>query len=93
MGYVTEENSRNCCCFIVEKHADIKNVISPLFKTFCLHTSKKLDFEDFNKAVLIKDYIKKILSYAEKEKIISLKNGINCKRKIFTYQVTNYNKP
>lgn len=39
--------------------------------------------------MLIKDYIRKILSYAVKEKIISLKNGINSKRKIFTYQVTN----
>lgn len=44
IGNVTVENSRNRCSFIVENYPDIKNVICPLFNTFYLHTSKKLDF-------------------------------------------------
>ena len=59
IGRVSIEKSRNRCSFIVENFADIKNVICPLFRPFPLHTSKKLDFEDFCKAVLIKDHIKK----------------------------------
>lgn len=43
IGRVTAENSRDRCAFTVEKYEDIKNVICPLFKTFPLHTSKKLD--------------------------------------------------
>jgi len=89
IGIVTVENSRNRCSFIVENYTDIKNVICPVFNLFHLHTSKRLDFEDFNKAVLIKDYIKKNLSDVEMERIISIKNGMNFKREIFTYQVTN----
>lgn len=71
-----------------EKHADIKNVICPLFKSYRLHTIKKLYFEDFNEAVFIKDYINKNLSDAEMEKIISLKNGMNSNREIFTFKNT-----
>jgi len=89
IGRVTVEDSHNCCSFIVKNYAEIKNVICPLFKGFPLHTSKILDFEDFNKAVLIKDYINKDLSYAEMERIISLKNGMNSKRENFTHQVNN----
>lgn len=89
IGIVTVENSRNRCSFIVENYTDIKNVICPLFNSFHLHTSKRLDFEDFNEAVLIKDYIKKNISDVEMARIISLKNGLNSKREIFTYQVRN----
>ncbi len=85
VGRVTVEISRNRCSYIVEKYASIKNVICPVFNNYCLHTSKRLDFEDFNEAVLIKNYINKNLSYAETERIISLKNGMNFNRKIFTY--------
>jgi len=53
-----------------------------------LHTSKRLDFEDFNKAVFIKDHINKNLSDADMEKIVSLKNGMNSNRKLFTFQTT-----
>jgi hypothetical protein len=105
-GIVTAENSRDRCAFIVEKYEDIKNVICPLFKTFPLHTSKKLDFEDFYKAVLIKDHVKKDLSDSEREKILAslfkkkrdasspiredaIKNGMNSKREIFTYELSN----
>jgi hypothetical protein len=51
-------------------------------------TSKRLDFEDFNKAVFIKDHINKNLSDADMEKIVSLKNGMNSNRKLFTFQTT-----
>jgi len=90
IGIVTIENRRNRCSFIVGKYEDIKNVICPLFQSFSLHTSKRLDFQDFNKAVLIKDYTKKNLSDGEIETIISIKNGMNSKREIYTYQVTKY---
>jgi hypothetical protein len=43
--------------------------------------SKRLDFQDFHKAILIKD--KNQLSLAEAEKITLLKNGMNSKREIF----------
>ena len=89
IGRVTAEKNRDRCAFIVEKYEDIKNVICPLFKAFPLHTSKKLDFEDFYKAVLIKDQIKKDLSDSEREKILAIKNGMNSKREIFTYELSN----
>jgi len=89
IGRVSIEKSRNRCSFIVENFADIKNVICPLFKAFPLHTSKKLDFEDFCRAVLIKDHIKKNLSDAEREIIRSIKNAMNSKRDKFTYQLSN----
>ena len=34
---------------------EIKNVICPIFNVFPLHTSKRLDFENFFEAVFIKD--------------------------------------
>lgn len=92
VGKVTVEVSRDRCNFIVDKHVDILNVICPLFNRYPLHTSKRLDFEDFNQAVLIKDktnQVNKSLSSveAEREKIISLKNGMNSNRKTFTYNI------
>ena len=86
IGRVTLENKRNSCSFIVESYECIKNVICPIFNTFPLHTSKRLDFENFYKAVMIKD--KKILSNTDMEKIIYLKNTMNTKRQIFTYNTT-----
>ena len=87
IGRVSIEKSRNRCSFIVENFADIKNVICPLFRAFPLHTSKKLDFEDFCR--VIKDHIKKNLSEAEMETIRSIKNAMNSKRDKFTYQLSN----
>jgi LAGLIDADG endonuclease len=86
VGRVTVEVSRDRCSFIVEKYADIRNVICPIFNSYPLHTSKRLDFEDFNKAVLIKDSINKKLSKTDMERIIYLKNGMNSNREIFTFQ-------
>jgi len=88
VGRVTVEINRDRCSFIVEKYDDIRNVICPLFKSYPLHTSKKLYFEYFNEAVLIKDYINKNLSDAEMERIISLKKGMNSNRETFTYQTS-----
>lgn len=82
IGRVTVEILKHRCSFIVEKYDDIRNIICPFFKKYPLlrSTKKKLDFEDFNKAVLIKDYINKNLSEAELETIIFLKNGMNSNR-------------
>lgn len=75
VGNVTIEKSRNRCSFVVQDFTEIKNVICPIFIQFPLLTSKRLDFQDFFKAIEIKN--KKYLSSSDKEKIISLKNGMN----------------
>lgn len=87
IGRVTIENKRNCCSFIVDAFEDIKCVLCPIFKNFPLHTSKKLDFENFYEAVFIKDK-KNFLSSADMEKIIFLKNSMNSKREVYTYNIT-----
>lgn len=51
-----------------------------------MHTSKRLDFENFFEAVFIKD--KKKLSSADMRKIVSLKDTMNTKREIFIYNTT-----
>lgn len=83
IGNIVIDNNKNRCSFIVERYENIRNVICLIFNNFSLHTSKKLDFEDFYQAVLIKD--KKILSDIELDRILSLKNGMNSKREKFTY--------
>lgn len=82
IGRVYIENDKKRCSFIVEKYSDIKNVICPLFKKYTLHTSKKLDFDNFFEAVLIN------LSVAQIERIRFLKNNMNLKRDIFTYNTS-----
>lgn len=85
IGRVTIESSKNRCSFIVENFMDIKNVLCSIFINFPLHTSKRLDFQDFHEAVLIKaETVNKNLSNTEKERIKSLKNRMNTKRKIFS---------
>lgn len=83
IGRISIENNRNCCSFIVDDYLDLKNVICFIFKNYPLHTSKKLDFENFYEALCIKS--KKNLSDVDKERIIFLKNSMNTKREIFTY--------
>jgi hypothetical protein len=80
IGKVTIEKDR-FSCFVVEDFIEIRDVLCPIFIQFPLLTSKKLDFQDFYQAVLIKN--KKNLSKADKEKIISLKMGMNSQREIF----------
>ena len=86
VGTVTLESSRNRCSYIIQNYEEIKNIICPIFNAFPLHTSKKLDFENFAQAVFIKD--NKILSGTDMSKIVSLKNTMNTKREIFTYNTT-----
>jgi len=87
IGRVTLEISRNRCSFIVENYADIKNVICYIFKSFPLHTSKKLDFLSFYEVLLIKA-TSKTISDTDMEKIVSIKNSMNSKREIFKYNIT-----
>lgn len=54
IGRISIENNRNCCSFIVDDYLDLKNVICFIFKNYPLHTSKKLDFENFYEALCIK---------------------------------------
>lgn len=81
VGSVIIEKSRNRCSFIVQDFAAIRDVICPIFLKYPLLTSKNLDFQDFYQAVLIKN--KKNLSKVDKDKIISLKNGMNSQRELF----------
>ena len=74
IGKVIIEQNRNSCAFIVEKFAELKDVLCPIFINFPLHTTKKLDFQDFHTAILIKaKSINGNLSSSDKEKILSLK--------------------
>ena len=86
VGTVTLESSRNRCSYIIQDYEEIKNIICPIFNAFPLHTSKRLDFENFSQAVFIKD--NKKLSDTDMSKIVSLKNTMNTKREIFTYNTT-----
>lgn len=86
IGRITQEQNRNNCSFIVEDASGISTICS-IFKNYPLHTSKKLDFQDFNEAMLIRTKNKN-LSYSSLEKILHLKNSMNSKREIFTYDTT-----
>ena len=82
VGSVVVEKNRNRCSFVVQDFAAIRDVICPIFTQFPLLTTKRFDFQDFKKAVQIKN--KNYLSDADKKRIISLKNGMNYKREVFT---------
>ena len=86
VGTVTLESSRNSCSYVIQNYEEIKNVICPIFNAFPLHTSKRLDFENFSQPIFIKDNQK--LSDAGLSKTVSLKNTMNSKREIFTYNTT-----
>lgn len=81
VGSVVVEQNRNKCSFVVQSFTEIKEVIIPIFIQYPLLTNKKLDFEDFHIAVIIKK--KKHLTEGDKNKIISLKNGMNSQREIY----------
>ena len=60
-----------------------------IFFQFPLHTTKKLDFEDFYSAILIKAKSNNgNLSNSDKEKILSIKDGMNLGRTVFKYETT-----
>ena len=82
IGNITVDKDKNYCSFVVQVLSHIKDIKCPIFVQFPLLTSKKLDFQNFYKAVLIKN--KNHLSDAAKNKIILLKNGMNSNREKFT---------
>jgi hypothetical protein len=86
IGSVTVYKDKNYCSFVVQDFSDIKDILCPVFVQFPLLTSKNLDFQDFHKAVLIKNKTGRAvhLSDINKNKIILLKNGMNSNREIFT---------
>lgn len=84
VGSITIEKNKNCCSFVVQDFTEIRDVICPIFLQYPLLTSKKLDFQDFHKAVFIKNKTHLSLTRIDKEKIILLKNGMNSKRELFT---------
>ncbi len=71
IGNVTVDKNKNYCFFVVQDVADIRDIICPIFVQFPLLTSKRLDFQDFYTAVLIKN--KNHLSDTDKNRIIFLK--------------------
>lgn len=79
IGSVTVDKDKNYCFFVVQYFSDIKDILCPVFVQFPLLTSKNLDFQDFHKAVLIKNKTGRAahLSDINKNKIILLKNGMN----------------
>ena len=88
IGRVVTEKSRNSCSFVVQDFTEIKHVICALFNKFPLYTSKRLDLDDFYKAVVIKE-ANNSLSDVDKERIINLKNGMNSKRENYMYSITD----
>lgn len=92
IGRIIVEEKRNSCAFVVQSFSELKNVICPIFLSFPLHTSKKLDFQDFYTAILIKDQSSdggaSSLSDSDKEKILSIKDGMNSGRTVFKYETT-----
>ena len=86
IGRITEEKDMNRCSFIIEDISSII-IISSIFKNYPLHTSKRLDFNDFYEALLIKTKNKN-LSDINIERILFLKNNMNSKREVFTDDTT-----
>lgn len=89
IGRIIVEENRNSCAFVVQSFSELKDIICPIFLTFPLHTSKKMDFQDFYTAILIKDKSNNgNLSDSDKEKILSIKDGMNSGRTVFKYEIT-----
>ncbi len=89
IGKIIVEENRNSCAFVVQSFSELKDVLCPIFTNFPLHTSKKLDFQDFYVAILIKAKSKNgNLSDLDKEKILSIKEGMNLGRTVFKYDIT-----
>jgi hypothetical protein len=89
IGRIIVEEKRNSCAFVVQSFSELKDVICPIFLSFPLHTSKKLDFQDFYTAILIKDQSSDgNLADSDKEKILFIKDGMNSGRTVFKYETT-----
>ena len=91
IGNIIVEEKRNSCAFVVQSFSELKDVLCPIFTNFPLHTSKKLDFQDFYTAILIKAKSKNgNLSDLDKDKILSIKDGMNLGRTVFKYDFTGH---
>ena len=89
IGRIIVEENRNSCAFVVQNFSELKDVLCPIFINFPLHTSKKLDFQDFYTAILIKAKSKNgNLSDLDKKKFLSIKDGMNSGRTVFEYDIT-----
>lgn len=89
IGRIIVEENKSSCAFVVQSFSELKDVICPIFQSFPLHTSKKLDFLDFNTAILIKaKSINGNLSDSDKGKILSIKDGMNSGRTVYKYEIT-----
>lgn len=89
IGRIIIEENRSSCAFVVQSFSDLKDVICPIFLNFPLHTSKKLDFQDFYTAIQIKAKSNNgNLSELDKDKILSIKAGMNSGRTVFKYEIT-----
>ena len=87
IGNIIIEENRNSCAFVVQSFSELKDVLCPIFINFPLHTSKKLDFQDFYAALFIKANCKNgNLSDLDKTKILSIKDGMNLGRTFFKYE-------
>ena len=86
IGRIIVEEKRSSCAFVVQNFSEIKDVLCPIFINFPLHTSKKLDFQDFYTAILLKAKSKNgNVSDSDKGKILSIKDGMNLGRTVFKY--------
>jgi hypothetical protein len=89
IGRIVIENNKNSCAFIIQSFSELKDVLCPIFLQFPLHTTKKLDFQDFYSAILIKAKSNNgNLSNSDKEKILSIKDGMNLGRKVFKHEIS-----
>lgn len=87
IGRIIVEENRSSCAFVVQSFSELKDVICPIFRTFPLHTSKNLDFQDFYTAILIKAKSNNG-NLSDKGKILSIKDGMNSGRTVFKYEIT-----
>lgn len=86
IGIITIDENRSSCAFVVQSFSELKDILCPIFLNFPLHTTKKLDFQDFYSAILIKAKSKNgNLSDSDKVKILSIKSGMNSGRMVFKY--------
>jgi len=89
IGIIIVEEKRSSCAFVVQDFSELKDVLCPIFNNFPLHTSKKLDYQDFYTAILIKAKSKNgNVSESDKGKILSIKDGMNSGRTVFKYDTT-----
>jgi hypothetical protein len=78
VGSITIEN-KQYCSFVVQDIDSIKDIIIPIFKSFPLQTNKRLDFNDFYEAIIMREKGKK-LTDSERDKILLIKNKMNSQR-------------